>query len=140
MIKYDLRCNFEHTFEVWFRDSSACDEQLAAGEVVCPECASSEVRKALMAPSIAKAEIAEPERRRVVAMAQHLHMMREFRRYVEENCENVGADFPEEARKIHYGEVEHRNIFGEADLKEAKELVEEGIDIFPVPGPVRGDA
>ena len=140
MIKYDLSCSNEHSFEVWFRDSAACDEQVSCGEVVCPHCGSTDVQKALMAPAINKAAHRDPERKRAMAMAQQLHLMREFRRYVEQNCNDVGADFPEEVRKIHYGETEFRNIYGEADLAEAKELIEEGIDIFPVPGPFRDDA
>ncbi len=140
MIKYDLSCSKEHTFEVWFRDSQACNEQVAAGEVVCPHCGDVDVCKALMAPAINKAEHKTPERKQAMAMAQQMHLLREFRRQVEENCDNVGADFPEEARKIHYGETEHRNIYGEADLEEAQELIEEGIKLFPVPGPFRDDA
>ena len=140
MIKYDLSCNNEHSFEVWFRDSAACDEQVAGGEVLCPHCGSTDVRKALMAPAINKAAHREPEQKRAMALAHQLHVMREFRRYVEQNCEDVGGDFPEIARKMHYGETEHRNVFGEAGLAEAKELIEEGIDIFPVPGPIRDDA
>ena len=140
MIKYDLGCSNEHTFEVWFRDSAACDEQIAAGEVLCPHCGVTDVHKALMAPAINKAGHKDPERKRAVAMAQQMHLLREFRRQVEENCDNVGADFPEEARKIHYGETEHRNIYGEAGLEEAKELIEEGIELFHVPGPFRDDA
>lgn len=138
MIKYDLHCDQDHTFEAWFRDSATCDEQLAGGEVLCPNCGSAEVQKALMAPSLAKS--GSRERKQAMAMAQHLHMLREFRRHVEANCEDVGSAFVEEARRIHYGEVEHRNIYGEADLEEAKELVEEGIEVFPVPGPFREDA
>jgi hypothetical protein len=140
MIKYDLNCASDHTFEVWFRDSATCEEQVSAGEVLCPHCGSADVRKALMAPAINKAEHRDPERKRAMALAHQLHLMREFRRHVEENSDDVGAAFPEEARKIHYGETEHRNIYGEADLAEAKELIEEGIDIFPVPGPFREDA
>ena len=140
MIKYDLSCTNDHTFEVWFRDSAACNEQVASGEVVCPHCGDADVRKALMAPAINKAEHKDPERKRAVAMAQQMHLLREFRRQVEDNCDDVGADFPEEARKIHYGETKHRNIFGEADLDEAKELIEEGIELFPVLGPFRDDA
>ena len=140
MIKYDLSCSNEHTFEAWFRDSATCDEQVSDGEVACPQCGSTDVRKALMAPSINKAEHKSPEHKHAMAMAQQMHMLREFRRQVEENCDDVGADFPEEARKIHYGETEHRNIYGEADLEEAKEMIEEGIELFPVPGPFRDDA
>lgn len=140
MIKYNLRCEHDHGFEVWFRDSDTCDSQIASGEVMCPECGSTDVRKALMAPAVSTAKRKEAEQKRVMAMAHQLHMMREFRRHVEANCDNVGSDFPEEARRIHYGEVEHRNIYGEADLEEAKELIEEGIDVMPVPGPFRDDA
>lgn len=140
MIKYDLRCDQDHTFEAWFRDSSTCDEQLAGDEVLCPHCASQHVQKALMAPSLAKSKADDDNQKQVMAMAQQMHLLREFRRHVEENCDNVGAAFPEEARRIHYGEAEHRNIYGEADLAEAKELIEEGIDILPVPGPIRDDA
>jgi len=141
MIKYDLRCGQDHTFEAWFRDSQACDDQLAGGEVLCPHCGSAEVQKALMAPALGKSDKGGDEQRsRVMALAQHLHMLREFRRQVEENCEDVGAAFVDEARRIHYGETEDRAIYGEADLEEAQELIEEGIDVFAVPGPFRDDA
>lgn len=140
MIKYDLRCDRDHAFEAWFRDSAACDDQLAGGEVLCPHCGSVEVRKALMAPAVATSKKSHGDRKQAMAMAHQLHMLREFRRHVEQNCEDVGSAFPEEARRIHYGEVEHRNIYGEADLAEAKELVEEGIEVLPVPGPFRDDA
>ncbi len=140
MIKYDLRCDEEHTFEVWFRDSAACDDQLAGGEVLCPQCGSAAVQKALMAPALSTSDKGNQDRKQAMAMAHQLHMLREFRRHVEQNCEDVGSAFPEEARRIHYGEVEHRNIYGEADLAEAKELIEEGIEVFPVPGPFRDDA
>lgn len=140
MIKYDLRCSDDHQFEAWFPDSKACDSQLAGGEVLCPHCGSADVRKALMAPAIGRRDKEESGKKQAMALAQHIQMLREFRRQVEENCDNVGADFPEEARKIHYGEAEYRNIFGEASLAEAEELIEEGIDVFPVPGPFRDDA
>lgn len=140
MIKYDLRCEQDHTFEAWSRDSATCDGQLADGEVLCPHCASHHVRKALMAPSVVKSQTDDDGQKRMMVMAQHLHMVREFRRHVEANCDNVGSAFPEEARRIHYGETEHRDIYGEANLAEAKDLIEEGIDIMPVPGPVRDDA
>ena len=140
MIKYDLRCDQEHMFEVWFRDSAACDDQLVGGEVLCPQCGSAAVQKALMAPALSTSDKGDQDRKQAMAMVHQLHMLREFRRHVEQNCEDVGSAFPEEARRIHYGEVEHRNIYGEADLAEAKELIEEGIEVFPVPGPFRDDA
>ena len=140
MIKYALLCDQDHEFEAWFSNSDSYDDQVARHLVECPHCGSLDVRKALMAPAINKAEHRNPERKRAMALAHQLHLMREFRRHVEENSDDVGSAFPEEARKIHYGETEHRNIYGEADLAEAEELIEEGIDIFPVPGPFRDDA
>jgi hypothetical protein len=140
MIKYDLRCNQDHTFEAWFRDSVTCDDQLAGGEVVCPQCASATVQKALMAPKVAKSQASESSEQQVMSMAQKMQLLREFRRHVEQNSDNVGADFPEEARKMHYGEVEHRNIYGEANFTDVKELIDEGIEVTPLPGPFRDDA
>jgi hypothetical protein len=145
MIKYDLRCDQDHTFEVWFRDSATCDEQLADGEVLCPQCASPHVQKALMAPSVAKSPLAnsrsaDSEQEQQLTVAHYRHLLREMRRHVEANSDHVGADFPEEARRMHYGEAERRSIYGEADLTEAKELIDEGIDIMPLPGPIRDDA
>jgi hypothetical protein len=140
MIKYDLRCAETHTFEVWFSDSNACDKQLSAGEVACPFCGNIEVTKALMAPSISKSDDSDERQKRAMVMAQQIYLMREFREHVEKNGDNVGASFPEEARRIHYGEAEQRNIYGEADLSEAKELIEEGVDVMPIPGPFREDA
>lgn len=140
MIKYNLRCGQDHGFEVWFRDIDTCDGQIARGQVMCPECGSTDVRKALMAPAVSTSKVDGIEHKRVMAMAYCLHVMRELRQHVDANCDNVGSDFPEEARRIHYGEVEHRNIYGEADLEEAKELIEEGIDILPIPGSFRDDA
>jgi hypothetical protein len=142
MIKYNLRCEREHGFEAWFRDSATCDEQLGAGALECTVCGSRKIEKALMAPAIAKGKPAadSPEAKRVMAMARQVQMLREFRRKVEESCDYVGERFPEEARRIHYGETDHRDIWGEASLDEAKELVEEGIDVFPVPDPPRQDA
>jgi hypothetical protein len=142
MIKYNLRCEREHGFEAWFRDSATCDDQLAGGAIECPVCGSRTVEKALMAPAIAKGGPAAdtPEAKQLMAMASRMQLMRELRRRVEESCDYVGEQFPEEARRIHYGEVDHRDIWGEASLDEAKELLEEGVSIFLVPDPPREDA
>ena len=68
---------------------------------------------------------------------EEMRKMRQFmtglRKYVEQNADYVGPRFPEEARKIHYGEVEERQIYGEASLKDVKELIEEGVDVAPLP-------
>lgn len=135
MIVYNLRCAQDHEFEGWFRDSSAFEEQSAARKLVCPICETRQVSKALMAPAIAGTKRTQMER--TEPGPDDLRKMRQFmtglKKYVQENAEYVGPRFPEEARKIHYGEVEHRHIYGEASLKDAYELIEEGVDVAPLP-------
>ena len=140
MIRYDLICDRGHGFDGWFRDSAAFDVQAAAGLVSCAVCGSARIEKQLMAPQVAaksnrKADVplkmaAGPLDPRAQTL---LKMMREFRAEIEKNAENVGSKFAEEARKIHYGETEKRGIYGEATGKDAKALVEEGIEVHPLP-------
>ena len=132
MIVYNLKCSNSHEFEGWFKNSSAFAEQAEHGKLACPLCDSRKIAKAPMAPAVAGTK------RGTEPGAPHeLRRMRQFmtglRKYVQENAEYVGPKFPEEARKIHYGETEERPIYGESSLKEAKELVEEGIDVAPLP-------
>ena len=135
MIKYELKCDdCSHQFEGWFVDSAGYDEQSQSGEVMCPLCNSAKTRKAIMAPNIARRRGSEDNFNSAADNgAQIRAAMRELRRELPENSENVGEAFPEEARKIHYGETEERAIHGEASLDEAKELVDEGIDVMPLP-------
>jgi len=130
MIVYSLACDKRHNFEGWFASSAAYDEQAATGKLVCPVCDSRKVDKAPMAPSVSGTK-------KTVLKAEQLKQMRQFmtgmRKYVQENADYVGKEFAEEARKIHYGESEERHIYGEASLAEAKDLVEEGIDIAALP-------
>ena len=140
MIRYTLVCDKNHDFEGWFPGIEACDKQLAAGLVSCPDCNSKKVRKALMAPAIATKKKDDGADKRQLVMAAQQAMMTKLRQHVENNFENVGDRFPEEARRIHYGETEQRDIYGEASPDEARELVEEGVKIAPLPGPSRTDA
>jgi hypothetical protein len=141
MIRYDLTCDKGHNFDGWFRDSAAFDEQAAAGQVTCATCGSSNVTKQLMAPNVGtksnRATLVASQRMAAGPMdprAQFLmKMMREFRTEIEKNAENVGDKFAEEARKIHYGESEKRGIYGETTGEEAKALIEEGIEVHPLP-------
>jgi hypothetical protein len=131
VIVYNLRCKNSHEFEGWFRDSSAFDAQASAGKLVCPTCDTRKVEKAIMAPAVSgtkKADISGPEE-----MRKMRQFMTGLRRYVQDNAEYVGPKFAEEARKIHYGESEERQIYGEATVKEAIELVEEGLNVAPLP-------
>ncbi|TDI58062.1 MAG: DUF1178 family protein [Alphaproteobacteria bacterium] len=135
MIKYQLKCgNCSHQFEGWFADSAGYDKQAAAKVIDCPGCASSDISKAIMAPNIARRR-GEDDSSMTAAQsgAKVRAAMREIRREAIANSDNVGEAFPEEARKIHYGEVEERSIHGEATVSETKDLVEEGIEILPLP-------
>jgi hypothetical protein len=131
VIVYSLRCKNGHEFEGWFRDSASYDLQAEEGKLSCPSCNSRRVEKSVMAPAVAtgdrKSDLTHPE----------AHKMRQFmtglRKYVQENAEYVGSNFAEEARRIHYGEAVDRHIYGEASAEEAQELVEEGVDVAPLP-------
>ena len=131
MIVYNLRCKNGHEFEGWFKDGATFDGQAAERKLTCPVCETHGVEKALMAPAVAGTK------KREVSSAAELKQMRQFmtglRKYVQEHAEYVGPRFPEEARKIHYGETEERHIYGEATIKEARELAEEGVDVAPLP-------
>ncbi|MCC7016621.1 MAG: DUF1178 family protein [Rhodospirillales bacterium] len=142
MILYQLRCDKNHEFEAWFKGSAGFEAQNRRGEVECPFCGSAKVAKAPMAPNVVggRSEVggegeAEPQRSqdpRELAN-QVVDTFRKLRRHVEENCDYVGSAFPEEARRIHYGEKESRGIYGEATTDEAQRLDEEGIEVFRLP-------
>lgn len=140
MIKYALACEQAHEFESWFPSSEAFETQRRRGFVTCPFCDSSKVDKQIMAPSVArtdKAPGAKPEGQPVAVLTDKEReiraALRALREHVIRNSEDVGKDFVEEARKMHYGEAEERSIYGEADLDEARALLEEGIDVLPIP-------
>ncbi len=126
-----MACAQGHEFEGWFKNSAAYDEQEAKGALACPICGDAHIRKAPMAPAVSTSEA--KQNRAPADVQKTRQFMAGFRKFVQENAEYVGPRFPEEARKIHYGESEDRHIYGEASLKEAKELVEEGISIAPLP-------
>lgn len=144
MIRFSLRCDQAHEFEIWFGSNADFDEQRARGLVTCPTCGSSDVEKALMAPAIAKADAERaapavtggPEGSRLALDPKRLEMLktiREMVRQVRANSEDVGDRFPEEARRIHHGETEERGIVGRASAEDARALIEEGIGIAPLP-------
>lgn len=139
MIKYSLTCDQDHAFEGWFTNASTCDAQLAQGLVACPFCESTAVRKAPMAPAVPRkgkpASNSAEARAAKVAQAHHhmAKMLKGIREHVETNFENVGTDFAEEARRIHYGEAEERDIYGDATPDEAEALCEEGIPFATMP-------
>jgi hypothetical protein len=141
VILFDLRCAKEHVFEGWFRDSEAYEDEVRARRIACPVCSSRKVEKAPMAPRIGKGERAvEPaaeERTRRAAIS--LRELAELRRHVEANCDYVGERFAEEARRIHHGETERRDIYGEATAEESDALRGEGVKFARIPWVPRFD-
>jgi hypothetical protein len=146
MIRYSLICSDGHEFEAWFRSSGDFDDQSRRGLLTCPQCGSASVAKALMAPQVVLRETprpalpapAPPAPAMPAALippeaAELIGKLREFKAKLLENSENVGARFADEARKIHYGEAPERAVYGQASIEEARELVDEGIGIMPLP-------
>lgn len=137
MIVFDLKCGKGHVFETWFKDGKTFDRQAKAGKVCCPVCGNSKVEKAPMAPAVTRGKTAEGAGANT---GQMMKALRKLRSEIEKNSDYVGPKFAEEARKIHYGEVDRRNIYGEATTEEAKSLKEEGVDVHPIPWVPRGDS
>ena len=138
MILFDLRCAKGHVFEAWFRDNASYDSQAKAGAVSCPACGSRKVEKAPMAPRIGKG--GEVKSQMATELADMKRELQELRAKVESNCDYVGPKFAEEARRIHHGEVAHRDIYGEATDEEAKELTDEGVEFARIPWLPRHDS
>ena len=153
MIHYNLRCEHDHTFESWFQSSSAYESQERRKLISCPVCGSDKVERAIMAPKVvstksrerevpaptpaaASTEVAAPAAATPLMMAQERELrakLRELRDHIVKNADNVGDRFPNEARKMHYGEIEHRPIYGQASNEEARALIEEGVEVSPMP-------
>jgi hypothetical protein len=142
MIKYSLTCEKDHSFESWFPDSASFDRLAKRGLVVCPECNSSRVGKALMAPAVVGANkrdqpAAEPTPANV-ALVDERHrrlreMAKELRQEIMAKTDDVGPRFPDEARAIHAGDAPQRSIRGQATADEARALIEEGVGVLPIP-------
>ena len=134
MIRFSLICDHDHEFEAWFRNNDDFDTQQKRGFVECPQCGSSKVEKALMAPAVStgrkreKIALAMGEQQRKV-----LAQLKEMSEKIRENADYVGDRFADEARRIHFGEVEARGIYGEATPEEARELVDDGVEFMPIP-------
>jgi len=149
MIRYSLRCERDHAFESWFQSSASYDSQVRRKLVTCPACGSAKVEKAIMAPRIvgkkgrekaAPAPAAETtpavSESTSLMMAQERELrakLKELRDHIVKTADNVGERFPNEARKMHYGDIEHRPIYGEASPEEARALIEEGVEVSPLP-------
>ncbi len=135
MILYELKCKHDHQFEAWFRDSATFDTQRKARKVDCPFCGTTKVEKAPMAPRLArgKGEQDRAEKRAREVARKILDDVKALRTVVEENCDYVGDQFSEEAKRIHFGEAEERGIYGEATDEESKELEKHDIKFARIP-------
>lgn len=133
MIKYSLICENGHQFDGWFSHSTTFDSQVASGHVSCPQCSSAHVTKALMAPHVAsgRGHLTQLDAGGDIPK-ETLEMLRKVRQLVKEQAEYVGGRFAEEVRKIHYDEAQPRSIYGEATAEEARELKEEGVELYPL--------
>jgi len=131
MIRYNLICALDHEFEGWFSSSADYDEQAASGLLSCPACGTKKVKKAIMAPAVKTAR--KVEAREADAAKAMTAMAEKIRNEIGKTCENVGENFAEEARAIHYGEKPERGIYGSTTDEESAELKEEGISTHPLP-------
>ncbi len=153
MIHYQLQCSEDHKFDGWFKDSATFERQAKRGLVECPQCGSTKVTRALMAPAVATRDSTpvppprpQPPAQAPVPVAaggrlpaQVYAMLQRMRAEVEKHCDYVGPDFAEEARRIHRGESDKRGIYGETTKDEAESLAEEGIQIASIPWVPRAD-
>jgi hypothetical protein len=151
MIRYALVCTKGHSFESWFQSSAAYDKQAKQKLVTCPVCGTTKVEKEIMSPRLAGARrreeapappIAAPAEQAGQATPVALvspqerelrKKLKELREHLTQHSDYVGQKFPEVARRMHYGEIDHRSIYGEASPDEAKKLHEEGVEFHPLP-------
>jgi hypothetical protein len=163
MIRYALKCKNGHIFDGWFRGSDDFDKQAQSGFIICPVCGDASISKSLMAPSIKSSsgdtssqqdapvmpseDIAAQQNEASSEAYPHpvaalkpdvkeqamIQAVRAFREVVKAHSDYVGPKFADEARKMHYGESETRGIWGEASVDDAKNLLDEGIEIVKLP-------
>ncbi|ODT68114.1 MAG: hypothetical protein ABS75_21680 [Pelagibacterium sp. SCN 63-23] len=133
MIQYALQCSKGHRFDAWFKNAAAYDEQQARGIVTCAQCGDAGVEKAPMAPSLTRSPERVPLSAAHPEAAKIRDMLRQYRKKVVDEADYVGDRFAEEARKIHFEEVEARGIYGEATRDEVASLLDDGVDFLPLP-------
>ena len=132
MIKYNLKCENNHNFDAWFSDSSNFEEQNKKNLIFCPKCNSTKIEKNIMAPNIGSKK--QSYTNALKTEKNYEKIIKNVRKHVEKNFDYVGDKFADEARAIHYGEKEEREIYGETSVEEAVDLIEEGVYVSPIPG------
>ncbi|WP_164659793.1 DUF1178 family protein [Tropicibacter sp. Alg240-R139] len=142
MIQYALKCNDGHSFDSWFQSAEAYEKLAVAGLVTCAMCGSTKVEKAIMTPRVRPARSAatapqtpktEPARTLSEPATDVEKAVAKARKRIEENSDYVGKDFASEARAMHDGDAPERSIYGEANLEDAKSLIEDGVPVTPLP-------
>ena len=130
MINFNLICKICSTeFEGWFDNSKEFEKQKRNNFLLCPSCNSPSISKSLMAPNLSK----KNNSKKVVVKKAMINDIKKYKKIIEKNFDYVGDDFTEEAKKIKYGETEDRPIYGEASIEQTKELIDEEINIMPLP-------
>lgn len=135
MIRYSLKCEHDHSFDSWFQSAVAFEKLLGAGMLACSVCGALGVEKALHAPLIRPASKQSSKKSGPLSVpaSPAEQALAEMRKKVEDNAENVGKNFADEARAIHHGDAPERSIYGEAKIEDAKSLIEDGISVMPLP-------
>ena len=131
MIKYNLICRCGKTFESWFSSSNEYDVLRKKKLINCIYCNNTSIKKSVMAPNLFS------KSNKIITITKLEKKIKKellnFRRYIEKNCKNVGNNFSQEARKIHYDKKTSKGIYGKASTEETNELIEEGIDVATIP-------
>ena len=133
MIKYTLKCDQNHTFDSWFKSAEAFEMLVKKSMVVCSECGSTKITKAIMAPSVSTSRKKDNKPSELEKKSKLKNDILELKKKIEANSEYVGNNFANEARSMYLGETPERSIYGEAKTDDAKKLIDDGIPVMPLP-------
>ena len=133
MINYTLKCDQNHTFDSWFKSAEAFEMLVKKSMVVCSECGSTKITKAIMAPSVSTSRKKDNKLQKLEKKSKLKNDILELKKKIEANSEYVGNNFANEARSMYLGETPERSIYGEAKADDAKKLIDDGIPVMPLP-------
>ena len=133
MINYTLKCDQNHTFDSWFKSAEAFEMLVKKSMVVCSECGSTKITKAIMAPSVSTSRKKDNKPSELEKKSKLKNDILELKKKIEANSEYVGNNFANEARSMYLGETPERSIYGEAKTDDAKKLIDDGIPVMPLP-------
>ena len=133
MINYTLKCDQNHTFDSWFKSAEAFEMLVKKSMVVCSECGSTKITKAIMAPNVSTSRKKGNKPSELEKKSKLKNDILELKKKIEANSEYVGNNFANEARSMYLGETPERSIYGEAKAGDAKKLIDDGIPVMPLP-------